>query len=506
MNNFRYSAMLVDDEAIFIDDLGEEISSASSAFKVTKTCTSARQALEAFAEHPCDVVFTDICMPGMDGLQMASALKALDESVIVVFLTAYQKIEYAQKAIRCGGYDFLLKPLEGVQLKIVLENLERTLEKKYRTMVYMALHSIIIKGETDVPDKPLIPLSMAAVSVGQRITIAATEEYTRQIELRQNAIIHDVEAYFDALGVGVIFLSGGSNPNTLYIACLSAVTRDQWLEAFDRIKLITTPYAITFVYNDESAHNSSWPRVISDINHRLDAERLFCESAAICLKQPPPKRELWDTAQLLATMSKAINEKNIQLLARVWESFMNRRADEGLLSSEMGKIASLIVGICHMNITDREKRERAEKRITRAMQEAYNAQTCFSEILDAIIEGVNERDVYRVSNQMLAQRIAQYLRGRMADNISINDVSDHFAYNQAYIYRVFKKVMGKPPMKYLADIRIERAAELLEKNHTLRIQDVGAIVGFSDQYYFSRVFKQVMKKTPSEYQADFLKR
>lgn len=65
--------------------------------------------------HP-QIIITDIQMPLMDGLHMIKEIRALDQHVPVIVLTAFEEIEYLKKAIDTGVYKYLTKPIDGFRL------------------------------------------------------------------------------------------------------------------------------------------------------------------------------------------------------------------------------------------------------------------------------------------------------------------------------------------------------------------------------------------------------
>ncbi len=85
-----------------------------------------REALEHFREKGADVVVTDLCMPGMNGLELLSSLRELDADVPVVMITAYSTMDDAIEALRHGASDFLKKPFDMEELIMVVDKaLER---------------------------------------------------------------------------------------------------------------------------------------------------------------------------------------------------------------------------------------------------------------------------------------------------------------------------------------------------------------------------------------------
>jgi DNA-binding NtrC family response regulator len=116
----KMSVMIVDDEAIVRESLfhwfkkyGHLVETASSGF----------EALEKLETYPFQLLFVDIKMPGMDGIELLEKIKSEYPDTLVVIITAYGSIESAVKAMRIGAADYLLKPFKPDQLSLVMERI-----------------------------------------------------------------------------------------------------------------------------------------------------------------------------------------------------------------------------------------------------------------------------------------------------------------------------------------------------------------------------------------------
>lgn len=96
----------------------------------------------------------------------------------------------------------------------------------------------------------------------------------------------------------------------------------------------------------------------------------------------------------------------------------------------------------------------------------------------------------------------KYIQFHYSHDISINDVAKSVGVSRSHLYRVFMSNVGKSPIDYLTEYRINEACNLL-RNSTLSIAEVAVSVGFFDQFYFSRVFKKAVGMPPSKYVASF---
>lgn len=103
------------------------------------------------------------------------------------------------------------------------------------------------------------------------------------------------------------------------------------------------------------------------------------------------------------------------------------------------------------------------------------------------------------TSEELYQQLEEYIRMNMSEPITVSTLSEKFNFNPSYIIRVFKKFSGEPPMKYLTSLRINEAKRLIERQPELEFKDIAAIIGYAEQQYFSRVFKNMTGMSPSEY-------
>lgn len=121
--------IIIDDESVICDGLSHMISSINSAYHIIGIFTDASEALQTSDWDSIQLVFTDISMPGMDGLKFLRLLKKINSSIMVVIITAYAKFEYAQEAIKYQVLDYLLKPVNKKQLTDILEKAECEYQK-----------------------------------------------------------------------------------------------------------------------------------------------------------------------------------------------------------------------------------------------------------------------------------------------------------------------------------------------------------------------------------------
>lgn len=125
-----YRVMIVDDEPIIVRGLSQSVPWAIYNCEVVATASDGLEAMEIIEEIKPDIVFMDICMPGMTGLGVIAALKLRFDKIEFTILTGYRDFEYARQAIRLGVTRFIVKPSQMEDIKEAVETMVHNLDKK----------------------------------------------------------------------------------------------------------------------------------------------------------------------------------------------------------------------------------------------------------------------------------------------------------------------------------------------------------------------------------------
>ena len=117
MNDRRLRVLIVDDEEELVSAIGERLHLRGFS---TSGVTSGSAALEYLNHKSCDVVLLDVKMPGLSGLDVLQRIKEEHPEVAVLMLTGHGSKRDAEKGMRLGAYDYLVKPVSiGVLVQLL---------------------------------------------------------------------------------------------------------------------------------------------------------------------------------------------------------------------------------------------------------------------------------------------------------------------------------------------------------------------------------------------------
>ena len=139
---------------LIVDDEANTLASLSRAFRLAGhdavVCDNAQKALQMASSEPFDVIFSDVVMPGHDGLWLLEQLKQQHVEAPVVMMSGQAHIEMAVRATRLGALDFLEKPLSSDKLLLTVENalrMRRLEQENQELRTRVGAAEIVWRGE-----------------------------------------------------------------------------------------------------------------------------------------------------------------------------------------------------------------------------------------------------------------------------------------------------------------------------------------------------------------------
>jgi YesN/AraC family two-component response regulator len=116
-----YNVLLVDDEKWVRTSLKRVLERTELPFKVIKEASNGLEALDWLKEEQADLIFTDVRMPVMSGMTFVQQIRESSRDQQFMVISGYDDFQYVQNALRMGAFDYLLKPVEVVEMRDCLQ-------------------------------------------------------------------------------------------------------------------------------------------------------------------------------------------------------------------------------------------------------------------------------------------------------------------------------------------------------------------------------------------------
>lgn len=124
-----YKVLLVEDDTALRFIYSKMKTWSECGFEISAEATNGKQALEILESQSFDMIFTDIRMPFVDGIEMLRKLSEKGNTIPVVFASSYDEFEYARQGLILGAFDYLLKPVEQKKLAEVLSRAKERIDE-----------------------------------------------------------------------------------------------------------------------------------------------------------------------------------------------------------------------------------------------------------------------------------------------------------------------------------------------------------------------------------------
>lgn len=495
-----YKVMIVDDEPMVRAGFRQMLAGMEQWILVGEA-SNGNQALMLLNQLEPDLIFTDIRMPEFDGLQLLEEISRLQIDTLVVLLTGYPDFEYAQRAIRHGAFDYILKPSRAE-----------------------AIQAVIIKAQNEIQAKRRIQVE----------SLTAAQSASRYQSLTEEKIIRElIYGNYEAGMAGSLspFLNGLTSVAVMTIHSESTV-RDFIQSKPWKIKYFLLPNG-----HNETLCLMGWTlfddhqRCITEIT---DISNELTRSGLSGIRGGIGNVCGLDEAWMSFDQSKmAIQFTSSEFPFLSYNDIMNQ--SQRTLIFPMKLEAALVENIIRGNKEEvLNILEQAKPHLLKFNLKDLTAHVCQLQV--QIVAAINREGTTNLYSADLPQKfpfsdhdeaigwlemqINQYLlhtsdltnnRIGYAVNYLLTHIHDHYAteltlkqlanklqMNSSYLSVLFKQETTKSFSDYVTYYRIEKAKKLL-KSPTITVYAAARQVGYADARHFSQAFKKQEGMSPAEY-------
>ena len=510
--------LFVDDDAPVLQDLQKKLDWPALGFERVFTAQSAAEALRLVRQVPVDVVVCDIEMPGRSGLDLLAELHGLLPEVPCIVLTSYARFDYAQKAVRLGIVEYLLKPVEAAALKAAVQKAaglcaQRTqasaerrygqywLDERRNAAEYFWLKTALgstagLHGMPEklgyAPDAPFIPVVIEALSsVDLEAWEAPMLEYAVKnvcYEFLENDFLkpHCVALLAARRWLAVVSIVQGPATDT---APLDECLAELCATAREALQLsICCGVGDAVPYGRFPAEVQALTAVLNDHVDRAGRVLHTSDARPAAAAYQTPETALWE--QLLEAGEGEAVLRRMEAYLRGHAAHLHQ-ADMLAFRQDAAQMAYAYLKRreiqAHRLFGDKES-----NRLYAAAPYSIEDMLAYCRLL---VTRSLDYSSFSQSAASVVDTIRAYLDAHFTEELQRSDLAGIVFISPDYLSRLFKKETGKSLMQYVIDKRIEAACRLLAES-SLPINAVALQTGFQSFAYFSKVFREAKGMTP----------
>ncbi len=482
-----YHVLIAEDETLTRNAIAENLRAILPDARLVLAENGLR-AVEQARELPrLDLVFLDLKMPVMDGIQAARELRAQWENCQIVFLTAYSDFDFMREALALGAVDYLLKPFSQTGLVAAVQKaagrlklLEQTREQLTRARAERERLSELVDERT------LLDVASGALDIDSEEALAGSAASGAFAVVRCPAGFSPRRAEGLLRGaqweprLRVLVRVRGLH---IFLLVFSGLEEDVSAIVYERLDSLCAK--IHRLMRAELA------AAVSDTFHSLH------QAAGACFRCYAALPEAGERVRWLKE-----NGAEAYALGRPPVFRLNAAGVETLL--EYFKLQRFSLPVCQRHLLARmeESAESLSQPVRARVMECggmEELEAVARELCAGTPEPPAPPPAPPPGEDGAGAKIREYLLAHYPEEVTLESISAELGYSRTYFSKLFKRLFGKNFVAYLTDLRIEEAKRLL-RNEALGIREVASRTGFRDGAYFASTFRRLTGQTPSEYQ------
>jgi two-component system response regulator YesN len=506
--------------------------------ELVATANDGISALDLIEELHPDIVITDIRMPGYDGIELIEKAKALDPRIDFIIISGYRHFNYAQKAIRFGVEDYLLKPLKALEINQTLRKMTEKYKERDKAKQREEQYSARIEDDAKKRQEQFIASLLAEKSDGAApATVdSVNEEFGLDFKVDAfQAFIVKTDVYYASL-----------NPNVrkLLMEKSMGVIKDALQGKCHAFLLHPTEHGIYGLVNFSEAQKKTLRKAMVAIIDALQSQSELFDRIKVTIGLGHQAEVIDEMAASVKEAEYAVANRLIHGAGRIIDRTGGQESAELVRQMISAPVrSSLLKGVEILD--DREIRTVFDalaeqvagneamtgKAIAALCEECVQILRFGLKSQNSVDEWVDEKqadffekfgmcntqkDVFQLLGSYASSLITHVAARRKSENskpireaqkyiqenfgsaINLESISQKAGFNATYFSLLFKKETGMNFLEYLTDVRIKEA-KLMLADPRKSIADVAEAVGYSDVKHFSKLFTRSTGIHPSKF-------
>ncbi len=514
-----YNILVVDDEQIVVEALFSIIGKNFEGQVKLHSAYSGPEAIGICTRNQIDIIFMDIHMPGMTGLEAIKCILDLKPDALIIILSAYDCFQYAQEALNLGAFKYITKP---VNRNLVV------------SMIRTAMNQVDIKKAQNL-DGGYLQKKLELVS-----SVLESDFFYDCIFNRSRP--ENVYTYFDYFDIKEeLFVIGcfefpginSSNQKEIhekardvfhsYSECLvSALLVNRIIVLFYFEKTEENPPADFFKETLENLYTGLCIKVERGIRGGLSKPfsdiLLISEKYAFAVsalkfssskgevvfseeQKPSDSKEKADAENLIQRLYTRVrlgDSAEVPFILRSYIDYLRENnADLDCIKSRIFEIFVNVRNILH-EIDVKNRFQPLEGSFSTISKANGESELCAYAIL-RIEQAANS--IHEIKSQKINPVIAKvilYLDENISKDLSLEMAAKVAGVNPFYLSKLFREETGDTFVNHISEKRMQMGKKLL-LNTDLSVKEIASEIGYNDQNYFSKLFKAKFGVSPTDF-------
>ncbi|UVI33167.1 response regulator transcription factor [Paenibacillus spongiae] len=480
---------------------------------------SGEKALAYMQHNPVEILFTDIRMKGMDGLQLAEQVREMKLPVKVIFMSAYGEFEYAKRAIDLKAIHYILKPVEVSEfLKVVSEVIEmveqerKDKEEQERVQeIYgkglryerkIIFSQLLHGGNHDAEDEQVEPSGPAFKFTGSKpvrmMMLDTRERFFDLTGSEFDACLADLlDRPFDAVNLNecqsLLFIEVSEGESDYDLESLGNRLIQWFKETYIRDVYIVCSGHIQHVGQIRDVYNE-FESILECKFFNEQGIFMFTGSAL------SDDGSSIDVEQLLDEIRNDVERNEYSSVRTRFERLYDSLQGGRQVSSIYLKYICMEIVKSMYGASSRKDANSFKNNV----QLIYNTNK-LSDLIKIMISVIDNSEFTDKnapdSIRKVIDDVTKLIRSEYHRDLSVEEIAEKVYLSPNYLSHLFKKHSGVSIIKFITSTRMEKAKQLLTQTNK-KVADISEETGYSNVAYFCTLFKTYHGKTPTQFRED----
>lgn len=531
-----YRLVMIEDELIVRRNIIKKVKWDECGFEIVGEAENGKEGLEIIESLNPDVIISDIEMPFMDGLELASIVREKYPTMKIILLTGFDEFKYAQKAIELNVIEYILKPVSLEDMVKVLKKVRLQLDKEIsekediEILKSHYLESIpIIRANflntliTNKQDREEVIGRAAGLNLNlngdmfllsvisiDKNSIGGTNFKYEDFELLKFAILNTTEEIIMKYDVGVAFcyenyvaiIFSFDENDKVYILNKTFRILEEIRQNIEKYMKLTVTIGIGNFCSQIENISDSYISAIAALDYRL----VIGNNRLIYIEDLEPKNHekvVFDDNKehLLLTSIKVGSEEEVNnAIEKTFDEIIEVKASFSDYQVYVLELLAAIVKVTKELEVDMGTIFGQNYNLFHEMFKFNTIDEVKGWFKKICLKLMNFISVRRTNScKMHVERAKGYIKGNYKNSeLSINEVSNFLHISPSYFGAIFKEETSETFSSFLLKVRMENAKDLICTT-SFKNFEIAERVGYADQHYFSYCFKKYFKVSPNEF-------
>jgi len=491
----EFTVLIIDDNRLAVEALRKTIPWTELGLRLIGSASNGVDGRKIILEQRPDIILSDIHMPELDGLSMMEQLADELAGSRVIFITAYEKIEYASRAIKLSAFDFILKPIDDRELcdsllrakkSLLRERDEEERSGKLRAVLQRTRLLAALTQGYGVTDGSLIDSFSDKRPDSYFLLVAETQggfsgpalqrldfiSFPKHLDIVTALVNGDIVLYCGIHGAGVWQSVARSVAASLSQCLLGA------------------NMAVSDPHTEPSEFRIAYEQALQTLlYHHIYEQRT--ELDFYCTMQSSTVKHTWlkDAEQICSKLAQKVDTIGPD---QVWETVLEKSG------GRLRLIKVMLMFFCTKVMQDKMSSSKWSNSLDIVVCNLtkFNTELGARRWVDMFFEEI--RTVNVPASTSLVRSVLEYVKMHVTEGLVLEDVAEQFYVSPNYLSTLIRKQTGQTYRQFVIEAKMDMAKQLLNDTR-MRVEDIAYAIGYENYISFYNIFKKLEHVSPSEY-------